>query len=133
MGMKNKMLLGALLLASSVVWAAPTATAAPTGIDKYELSSFIADFTHFKPGDKVPPLYLTEEYTIKQWNLRNLPAPTAGTTGPTWAARMCWSMMPMLRSLKLTMARFFITGKINAPSIVGCVNFLLCLLFNYSQ
>ena len=29
MGMKNKMLLGALLLASSVVWAAPTATAAP--------------------------------------------------------------------------------------------------------
>ncbi|MBW7617934.1 RcnB family protein [Citrobacter portucalensis] len=79
MGMKNKMLLGALLLASSVVWAAPAATAAPTGIDKYELSSFIADFTHFKPGDKVPPLYLTEEYTIKQWNLRNLPAPAAGT------------------------------------------------------
>ena len=72
MGMKNKMLLGALLLASSVVWAAPAATAAPTGIDKYELSSFIADFTHFKLGDKVPPLYLTEEYTIKQWNLRNL-------------------------------------------------------------
>lgn len=77
--MKNKMLLGALLLVTSTVRAAPAAIAAPKGIDKYELSGFIADFTHFKPGDKVPPLYLTEEYTIKQWNLRNLPTPTAGT------------------------------------------------------
>ncbi|MBJ3591139.1 RcnB family protein [Salmonella enterica subsp. enterica serovar Saintpaul] len=79
MGMKNKMLLGALLLTTSVVWAAPAATAAPKGIDKYELSGFIADFTHFKPGDTVPALYRTDEYAIKQWNQRNLPAPAAGT------------------------------------------------------
>ena len=77
--MKNKMLLGALLLTTSVVWAAPAATAAPKGIDKYELSGFIADFTHFKTGDTVPQLYRTDEYAIKQWNQRNLPAPAAGT------------------------------------------------------
>lgn len=60
------MFAGCTPLASSVVWAAPAATAAPTGIDKYELSGFIADFTHFKPGDTVPPLYRTDEYAIKQ-------------------------------------------------------------------
>lgn len=87
--MKKKMLLGALLLVTSTVWAAPTATAAAKGIDQYELKSFIADFTHFKPGDKVPPLYLTEEYTIKQWNLRNLPAPTAGTPLDLHGRRVC--------------------------------------------
>lgn len=74
--MKNKMLLGVLLLAASTVWAAG---GSKTGISQYELSSFIADFTHFKPGDTVPPLYRTDEYAIKQWNLRNLPAPAAGT------------------------------------------------------
>ena len=59
MTIKNKMLLGALLLVTSAAWAAP-ATAGSTntsGISKYELSSFIADFKH----------------------LRNLPAPDAGT------------------------------------------------------
>lgn len=75
MGMKNKFLMGALLLATSAVWAAPAAT----GIDQYELSSFVADFTHFKPGDTVPELYRTDEYNIKQWKQRNLPAPDAGT------------------------------------------------------
>ncbi len=52
MTIKNKMLLGALLLVTSAAWAAP-ATAGSTntsGISKYELSSFIADFKHFKPG-----------------------------------------------------------------------------------
>lgn len=61
--------------------AAP-ATAGSTntsGISKYELSSFIADFKHFKPGDTVPEMYRTDEYNIKQWQLRNLPAPDAGT------------------------------------------------------
>lgn len=75
MGMKNKFLMGALLLATSAVWATPAAT----GIDQYELSSFVADFTHFKPGDTVPELYRTDEYNIKQWKQRNLPAPDAGT------------------------------------------------------
>ncbi|CAM6468863.1 Nickel/cobalt homeostasis protein RcnB [Escherichia coli] len=77
MTIKNKMLLGALLLVTSAAWAAP-ATAGSTntsGISKYELSSFIADFKHFKPGDTVPEMYRTDEYNIKQWQLRNLPAP----------------------------------------------------------
>ncbi|POT60142.1 heavy metal resistance protein [Citrobacter amalonaticus] len=79
--MKNKILLSALLLATSTVWAAPATTdsANTSGISQYELSSFIADFTHFKPGDTVPQMYRTDEYTIKQWKLRNLPAPDAGT------------------------------------------------------
>ncbi|QRG80603.1 RcnB family protein [Citrobacter sp. R56] len=76
MGMKKMMLMGALMLATSTVWAA---TGAKTGIAQYELSGFVADFTHFKPGDTVPQLYLTDEYKIKQWQLRNLPAPDAGT------------------------------------------------------
>ena len=69
MTIKNKMLLGALLLVTSAAWAAP-ATAGSTntsGISKYELSSFIADFKHFKPGDTVPEMYRTDEYNIKQW------------------------------------------------------------------
>ncbi len=81
MTIKNKMLLGALLLVTSAAWAAP-ATAGSTntsGISKYELSSFIADFKHYKPGDTVPEMYRTDEYNIKQWQLRNLPAPDAGT------------------------------------------------------
>lgn len=72
--MKIKMMMGALLLVSGAVLAAPT-----KGIDQYELSSFVADFTHFKPGDTVPEMYRTSEYNIKQWQLRNLPAPDAGT------------------------------------------------------
>lgn len=81
MTIKNKMLLGALLLVTSAARAAP-ATAGSTntsGISKYELSSFIADFKHFKPCDTVPEMYRTDEYNIKQWQLRNLPAPDAGT------------------------------------------------------
>ncbi|EHO4928568.1 Ni(II)/Co(II) efflux transporter accessory subunit RcnB [Salmonella enterica] len=73
--MKSKLLPCALLLATSFAWAAP----ATTGIDQYELKSFIADFTHFKPGDTAPQMYRTDEYNIKQWKLRNLPAPDAGT------------------------------------------------------
>ena len=30
-------------------------------------------------GDTVPEMYRTDEYNIKQWQLRNLPAPDAGT------------------------------------------------------
>lgn len=50
MGVKTNMLLGAVLLATSAAWAAPTTTGSgnTSGIAKYELSSFIADFKHFK-------------------------------------------------------------------------------------
>lgn len=68
------MLLGVLLASTSTVWAAST-----SGVQKYELDGFTADFTQFRVGDTVPPLYLTPEYTIKQWQQRNLPAPDAGT------------------------------------------------------
>lgn len=72
---KTKMMLLAVLLATAgATWAAPA-----TGIKQYELKEFIADFTRFNIGDKAPALYLTPEYIIKQWQLRNLPAPDAGT------------------------------------------------------
>ena len=67
------MLLGVLLATAGAAWAAPA-----TGIKQYELKEFTADFTQFKPGDKAPAMYLTPEYNIKQWQLRNLPAPDAG-------------------------------------------------------
>ncbi len=65
------------------------------GFDQYlgnfwsELSSFIADFKHFKPGDTVPEMYRTDEYNIKQWQLRNLPAPDAGTHWTYMGNRTC--------------------------------------------
>lgn len=75
MGKTKMLLLGALLMTSGTVLAAPQGT----GIQKYEIQEFIADFTKFKPGDTVPEMYRTEEYNIKQWQARNLPAPDAGS------------------------------------------------------
>ena len=72
-------MLGKRRIESSCVWTAPAGKSAPTAIDKYWLSGFIADFTHCKPGDTVQPLYRIDEKAINQWNQRNLPAPTAGT------------------------------------------------------
>lgn len=72
------MLLGALLTAAGAACAAPS-TEADSGIQKYEVKTFIADFTHFNIGDTVPAMYRTEEYNIKQWQLRHLPAPDAGS------------------------------------------------------
>ncbi len=56
------------------------AGAAPaSGIEQYAMKEFTADFTQFHIGDTVPAMYLTPEYNIKQWQLRNLPAPDAGS------------------------------------------------------
>nr|WP_318381019.1 RcnB family protein [uncultured Enterobacter sp.] len=77
MGKTKMMLLGALLMTTGAAFTAPAMAA--TGLEKYEIQEFVADFIKFKPGDTVPPMYLTEEYNIKQWQLRNLPAPDAGT------------------------------------------------------
>ena len=60
------MLLGVLLACSSGAWAA-----SGEGIQKYELDGVTADFKQFHIGDTVPPLYLTPEYNIKQWQQRN--------------------------------------------------------------
>jgi len=76
---KRKMLLlGVLMSLTSAANSAPQ-TAAPAGIQAYEEKEFIADFTKFKMGDTAPAQYQTPEYTIKQYQLRNLPAPDAGT------------------------------------------------------
>ncbi|ATG01778.1 MULTISPECIES: RcnB family protein [Lelliottia] len=76
---KRKMLLlGVLMSLTSAAYSAPQ-TASPSGIQAYEEQEFIADFTKFKIGDTAPAQYQTPEYTIKQYQLRNLPAPDAGT------------------------------------------------------
>ncbi len=55
MTIKNKMLLGALLLVTGAAWAAPQPVQADTSeIVVLRLSSFTADFVNFKPGDTVP-------------------------------------------------------------------------------
>lgn len=75
---KCKMLLLSAVLVAGTVCAAP-ATVSTSGIQKYQLTEFMADFTHFTIGDTVPELYRTEEYNIKGWQKRNLPAPDAGS------------------------------------------------------
>jgi Predicted integral membrane protein len=72
---KCKMWILAGLLAAGSAIAAPSGS----GIQKYVLKEFVADFTHFTIGDAVPEMYRTDQYNIKQWQLRNLPAPDAGT------------------------------------------------------
>lgn len=71
---KYRLWLLAGLMAAGTAFAAPGA-----GIQKYELKEFVADFTHFNIGDTVPQMYRTDQYNIKQWQQRNLPAPDAGT------------------------------------------------------
>ena len=70
------LLLGVVMSLASAEIAAPQAA---SGIKAYEEQEFIADFTKFKIGDTAPAQYQTPEYTIKQYQLRNLPAPDAGT------------------------------------------------------
>ena len=80
---KAKVMLAAVLLAcAGSTFAAPAQApqaSVKTGIQQYEIQEFIADFTRFHIGDTVPDLYRTEEYNIKQWQLRNLPAPDTGS------------------------------------------------------
>lgn len=116
MTIKNKMLLGALLLVTSAAWAAP-ATAGSTntsGISKYELSSFIADFKHFKPGDTVPEMYRTDEYNIKQWQLRNLPAPDAGTHWTYMGGAYVLINLPLSTASWLTALQLSSTGRVKS-------------------
>lgn len=82
--MKSKLLPCALLLATSFAWAAP----ATTGIDQYELKSFIADFTHFKPGDTVRRCTAPMSTILNSGNYVICPRQMPVLTGPIWAARM---------------------------------------------
>ena len=68
------MLLGALLACTSSVWAASAAE-----LQKYELDGVTSDFQQFRVGDTVPALYMTPEYTIKQWQLSNMNEPEANS------------------------------------------------------
>lgn len=79
MGKTKMLLLGTLLATASATFAAPQAPAATGGTQSYEVKDFVADFTKFTIGDTVPEMYRSEEYNIKQWNLRNLPAPDPGS------------------------------------------------------
>ncbi|MEX9251030.1 RcnB family protein [Pseudenterobacter timonensis] len=79
MAKRKLLLLGMFLALTGAAKAAPQPAAAPSGIQAYEEQEFIADFTKFKIGDTAPAIYQTPEYTIKQYQLRNLPAPDAGT------------------------------------------------------
>lgn len=79
MGKTKMLLLGTLLAAASSAFAAPQTPAVTRGIQSYEEKDFVADFTKFTIGDTVPDMYRSEEYNIKQWNLRNLPAPDPGS------------------------------------------------------
>ncbi|MDF7680748.1 RcnB family protein [Enterobacteriaceae bacterium ESL0689] len=71
MGKVKLLLLSVLLIGAGYGWAA--------SVEKFELDSVIADFVSYHRGDAVPPLYLTPEYAITQWQLRNLPEPMADT------------------------------------------------------
>lgn len=79
MAKRKLLLLGMFLALTGAAKAAPQPATAPSGIQAYEEKEFIADFTKFKIGDTAPSIYQTPEYTIKQYQLRNLPAPDAGT------------------------------------------------------
>lgn len=79
MAKRTWLLLGVVMSLASAASAAPQTASASGGIKAYEEQEFIADFTKFKIGDTAPALYQTPEYTIKQYQLRNLPAPDAGT------------------------------------------------------
>lgn len=78
---KTKMLLlGALLASASSAFAAePTTPTPPVNIQSLELQEFTADFIKYKIGDVVPALYRSDKYNIKEWKIRNLPAPDEGT------------------------------------------------------
>lgn len=57
----------------------PAAPAAKQFSDPYEVASFTGDFKRYQAGDTVPDMYRTAQYTISKWQLRKLPAPTAGS------------------------------------------------------
>lgn len=109
------MLLGVLLACTSGAWAATG-----DGIQKYELDGVTADFKQFHIGDTVPPLYLTPEYNIKQWQQRNLPAPDAGTRWTYMGGSYVLITETEGKSSKSTMAKFSIIAKNETPADKFC-------------
>ncbi len=58
---------------------APAEAPAPKFADPLEKSSVFGDFRHYKIGDIIPALYRSQTYNIAKWQLRKIPAPTAGS------------------------------------------------------
>ncbi len=56
-------------------------------------------------------MYRTDEYNIKQWQLRNLPAPDAGTHWTYMGGAYVLISDTTVKSLKPTTVRFFIIAK----------------------
>ena len=86
MTIKNKMLLGALLLVTSTAWAAP-ATAGSTntsGISKYELTLSISN--QAIPSQRCTAPMST---TLSSGSYVTCPRLMPGRTGPIWVARTC--------------------------------------------
>ncbi|WNN43005.1 RcnB family protein [Winslowiella toletana] len=73
------MLLATLLATTSVCFAAPAVVTPGAEKPSYEITEFTADFIHYTLGDTAPALYRSDKYQIKQWQVRNLPAPDAGS------------------------------------------------------
>lgn len=65
--------------ATEVAAPAPAAEPETKFADPLEKSSVFGDFRHYKIGDIIPPLYRTKTYNISKWQLRKIPAPTAGS------------------------------------------------------
>ncbi|AHB69778.1 nickel/cobalt efflux protein RcnB [Cronobacter malonaticus] len=76
--LKTRMIVAGVLL-MSVASAFAADAVKPKSIDSYEVKEFHSDSKKYTIGDIVPDLYRTEQYNIKQWQIRNLPAPEAGT------------------------------------------------------
>lgn len=52
---------------------------APAGQNSYTLNIMLIDYKEYKVGDVVPEEYRKKQYTISEWQSRNLPAPQPGT------------------------------------------------------
>ena len=56
-----------------------TGNGGSSAANNYELTTIIIDYKEHRVGDVVPEEYRKKEYTIVEWQKRNLPAPQAGT------------------------------------------------------
>ncbi|WP_269466928.1 RcnB family protein [Tatumella citrea] len=65
--------------APEVATPAPAAAPETKFADPLEKNSVFGDFRHYKIGDIIPALYRTQTYNISKWQLRKIPAPTAGS------------------------------------------------------
>lgn len=46
---------------------------------QFAVTEFMADFVHYRIGDKAPDIFQTPPYIIDNWQARNLPVPEANS------------------------------------------------------